>query len=389
MAKRKHHLDALHGALTTTVSPWRDYNQVKLLIDAESFFPAMLEAIASAKYYVLLEMYLFESGNIADRFINAFIEAADREVKVYLLLDDFGCRGLKASDREHLKHNNIFINYYNPLKYGTFRRNLFRDHRKILIVDQSVAFVGGAGITDDFQTFDRENPGWRETMISIKGECVQDWVEVFSHVWQLYSNIMLPIVSSVQTQSQHPIPSRVICALGSERQGIKSSVLKRIRNSERTCWIATAYFVPSFKIRGALGRAAKRGVDVRLLLPGPISDHPAIRLAARRFYYQLLKEGAKIYEYQPRFMHQKVLLCDAWVSIGSSNIDRWNFRWNLEANQEVEDQDFVNSVTKMFEQDFSESKQYFLESWERRAWYYRLQEWFWGHVDRFIDRYIR
>jgi len=389
MAKRKNNLNVVHSALTPTLSPWRDYNRVKLHINAESFFPAMLDAISSAKYYVLLEMYLFESGNIAEQFIEAFIEAANKEVKVYLLLDDFGCRGLKARDRERLRHNNIYINYYNPLKYGAFRRNLFRDHRKILIVDQAVSFVGGAGITDDFQTFDRKKPGWRETMISIEGECVQDWIEVFSQVWQIYADINLPALNNLKIQSHHAVPSRVICALGSGRQGIKSSVLKRIRNSERTCWIATAYFVPSFKIRRALGRAAKRGVDVRLLLPGPISDHPVIRLAARRFYYYLLKAGVKIYEYQPRFMHQKVLLCDAWVSIGSSNIDRWNFRWNLEANQEVEDQDFVDSVTQMLEDDFAESKQYFLESWVRRAWYHRLQEWFWGHVDRFIDRYIR
>lgn len=389
MAKRKHHLNNLHSALTPTVSLWREHNQVQLHINAESFFPAMLGAIASAKYYVLLEMYLFESGNIAERFIKAFVEAANNGIKVYLLLDDFGCRGLRARDRKRLKHKNISINYYNPLNYGEFRRNLFRDHRKILIADQTVAFVGGAGITDDFQTFDRKKPGWRETMISIKGECVQDWVEAFKHIWQLYADIKLPAILGMQEQSYDTVPSRVICALGSARQGIKSSVLKRIRNSERTCWIATAYFVPSFKIRRALKRAAKRGVDVRLLLPGPISDHPAIRLAARRFYYNLLKVGVKIYEYQPRFMHQKVLLCDAWVSIGSSNIDRWNFRWNLEANQEVEDQDFVDSVTEMLEKDFAQSKQYSLESWVRRAWYHRLQEWFWGHVDRFVDRYIR
>jgi len=389
MAKRQTNLNTVHSALALTVSPWRNYNQVQLHINAESFFPAMLAAIADAKYYVLLEMYLFESGVVANQFIDAFIESANQDVKIYLLLDDFGCRGLKSKDRKRLEHKNILISYYNPLKYGAFRRNLFRDHRKLLVVDQTVSFVGGAGITDDFQTFDRAKPGWRETMISVKGECVRDWVKAFSHVWEIHANINLPAISNPEIKPNQIVPSRVICALGSARRGIKSSVLKRIRNSERTCWIATAYFVPSFNIRWALGRAAKRGVDVRLLLPGPISDHPVIRLAARRFYYNLLKEGVKIYEYQPRFMHQKVLLCDAWVSIGSSNIDRWNFRWNLEANQEVEDQDFVDSVTQMLEKDFSESKQYLLENWIRRAWYHRMQEWFWGHVDRFIDRYIR
>ena len=386
---QKTNLDDVSSALEPAVSPWRSYNQVNLYINAESFFPAMLEAITSAKQFILLEMYLFESGLVADQFISAFLDSANKGVKVYLLLDDFGCRGLKQNDRNHLEHQNIIINYYNPLKYGAFRRNLFRDHRKLLVVDSSISFVGGAGITDDFKTFDRDKPGWRETMISIKGECVEDWIDAFTQVWKLYAEINLPLIKNEITTKDYAVTSRVVCALGNARQGIKSSVLKRIRNSERTCWLATAYFVPSFKIRFALRRAATRGVDVRLLLPGPISDHPVIRLAARRFYYNLLKDGVKIYEYQPRFMHQKVLLCDTWVAIGSSNIDRWNFRWNLEANQEVEDQDFIKLVTNMLNDDFLESKQFLLESWERRAWYHRVQEWFWGYVDRFVDRYIR
>jgi len=350
----------------------------------------MLDAIASAKHVLMLEMYLFESGRITTQFIDAFKEAAERGVSIYLLLDDFGSHGLSDLDRIRLVHKNITITYYNPLHYGKFRRNLFRDHRKIFIVDQQIAFVGGAGITDEFITTNPATPGWRETMIQIQGECIQDWISLFNEAWQVYSQqplLLKDIDPDVQTQDKQSC--RVVCATGRSRQGIKQSLIKRIRSSEQRVWLATAYFLPSFKVRRALIRAAKRGVDVRLLLPGEKSDHPAVRHAGRRFYYSLLKSGVKIMEYQPRFLHQKVILCDQWVSIGSSNIDRWNFRWNLEANQEVEDSRFAQQVVEMFEKDYLESQRCDLEDWERRAWHSRFLEWFWGGVDRFLDRYIR
>ena len=396
MAKRKTYLAELNKALTLTFSPWRDNNRFKLLINAEVFFPAMLEAIENAKHSVLLEMYLFEPGFVADQFIDQLTAAARRGVKVYLLLDDYGCRALKQVDRNRFIQKNIQIHYYNPIRYAGVRRNLFRDHRKLLLVDLHTAFVGGAGITDEFQTFDSGKPGWRETMVEMQGECVADWVETFRQVWQLYGKLDLPKLEAAPDKntdllgrkiSLHPHASgRVVCALGSGRQSIKSSVQIRIRHSKKRCWIATAYFVPSFKIRVALKKAAMRGVDVRLLLPGPISDHPGIRFAARRFYFRMLSSGVKIYEYQPRFMHQKVLMCDDWVSIGSSNIDRWNFRWNLDANQEIKETDFLQSVTNMFEVDFRHSKQFSLEEWNNRSLYRRLQEIYWGIVDWVIDR---
>ncbi|HFE36819.1 MAG TPA: hypothetical protein ENK06_00185, partial [Gammaproteobacteria bacterium] len=154
MAKQKNVLrQAIPEALSLTVTPWRKHNQIDLLLNAEVFFPAMLEAIGKAKHSVFLEMYLFESGIVASKFIEIFLAIAERGVKIYLLLDGFGSLGLNSADRKRLRHENIHIRYYNPIKYFTLRQNLFRDHRKILIIDQEVAFVGGVGITDEFETF--------------------------------------------------------------------------------------------------------------------------------------------------------------------------------------------------------------------------------------------
>ena len=156
--------------------------------------------------------------------------------------------------------------------------------------------------------------------------------------------------------------------------------------SSDVCSSDLAYFVPSWKLRRALRRAARQGADVRLLLPGPETDHPAVRIAGQRYYTSLLKSDIRIFEYQPRVLHSKALICDQWVSIGSSNFDRWNLRWNLEANQAVDDEQFAEEVARMFVDDFADSAEIKLESWRRRPGYRKWRERFWGRVDLWLHR---
>jgi phosphatidylserine/phosphatidylglycerophosphate/cardiolipin synthase-like enzyme len=166
-------------------------------------------------------------------------------------------------------------------------------------------------------------------------------------------------------------------------------LINRIRGAEKRVWIATAYFIPSWKIRRLLRQAAHRGIDVRLLLPGPRTDHPAVRHAGRRFYGRLLQNGVRIFEYQPRFLHAKLLLCDEWLSVGSSNIDRWNLRWNLEANLECLGGQVVKQAEALFNQDFEQCEEIKLEAWRERPWRRRLLEWFWGKIDQWLERRTR
>jgi phosphatidylserine/phosphatidylglycerophosphate/cardiolipin synthase-like enzyme len=151
----------------------------------------------------------------------------------------------------------------------------------------------------------------------------------------------------------------------------------------------SAYFVPARRFRAALGRAARRGVDVRLLTPGARTDHPWVRYASRRFYARMLRGGVGIYEYQPHMLHGKVIVCDDWVSIGSSNLDRWSLRWNLEANQEVADRRFADTVAALFERDFLASRLISRRHWGERAWLDRLRESIAGALDRQLDRWRR
>lgn len=369
--------------------PWRSGNRFELLVDGGHFFPAMLTAIEAARHYVLLEMYLFESGMIASEFIDALGAAARRGARVYLLLDDFGARGLLPSDRQRLLDAGVHLAFYNPLHYGKLRRNLWRDHRKLLLVDGEVAFTGGAGITDEFASIDPLH--WHDVMLAIRGPCVADWHTAFAQVWHVTQgngrNITRPLPSPPAAPRAAPGHSAGRVTLNEPmRMEIKRSLLKRLRNAERCIWIASAYFIPSWKIRRALYHAARQGCDVRLLLPGPHTDHPGVRHAGRRYYSKLLAAGVRIFEYQPRFLHAKILLCDTWVSIGSSNIDRWNFSWNLEANQEAEDHALAEQVAALFEADFTHSRELFAGEWRQRPWYRRALERFWGIIELWLER---
>lgn len=367
--------------------PWRGGNRFQLLVDGEQFFPAMLQAIHHARHTILLDIYLFESGSVASRFIDAFIAAAGRGVAVYLLLDDFGAHELLPSDRRRLHHAGIHLAFYNPLHYGTLRRNLFRDHRKLLVVDDQISFTGGAGITDEFDTAAQPRRGWHEVMLAVRGPVVADWQQLFAENWNLWGSPPLDFGGRLHPAAGAEAGRVTLNSPG--RMEIKRSLLNRIRTTEQRVWIATAYFIPSWKIRRQLRKAAHRGVDVRLLLPGPHTDHPAVRHAGRRFYARLLLNGVRIFEYQPRFLHAKILLCDDWLSVGSSNIDRWNLRWNLEANQELLGGEIVEQARELFRHDFAQSHEISHDFWRERPWYARLYEWFWGRVDRWLEHTTR
>jgi phosphatidylserine/phosphatidylglycerophosphate/cardiolipin synthase-like enzyme len=368
--------------------PWRAGNHVTLLVDGPAFFARMLEAIETAQHYVLLEMYLFESGTVASRFIEALARAAARGVAVHVLVDGFGVRRLARGDRRRLRTSGVQLALYNPLRARAWWRNLMRDHRKQLLVDGRLVFVTGAGLTDEFDSPQGLRRTWRETAVAVEGPAVADWYALFARTWARYGRTPLPPFDA-------PAPvadgsrARVAAASGPVAAHIKRAMLRAIHKAQRRVWFQTAYFVPSRKLRRALRHAARRGVDVRLFLPGPRTDHPAVRHAGRRYYGRLLRAGIRIFEYQPRVLHAKAVLCDDWASLGSSNFDRWNWRWNLDANLEVDDARFADAVAAMLEADRRESREITYSEWRLRPWLSRVRERFWGRVDLWLNRFGR
>src|SRR6202007_2551138 len=182
------------------------------------------------------------------------------------------------------------------------------------------------------------------------GPVVADWQRAFARIWRRCGG-ELSLPESPCPAYADGAPGRLSLSEARQRSVLASGVIRCIDGASRRAWIMSAYFVPSRRFRKALRRAARRGVDVRLLMPSARTDHPWVRHAARRFYGKMLRNGVRIFEYQPRVLHAKMIVCDDWLSIGSSNLDRWSFKWNLEANQEVADARVADAAAALYSAD--------------------------------------
>ncbi|MDT8894935.1 phosphatidylserine/phosphatidylglycerophosphate/cardiolipin synthase family protein [Halomonas sp. I1] len=367
--------------------PWRDANHFQLLPEASRFLPAMFEAVGAARESLLIELYLMESGRLATMVIEALLDAVSRGVSVRLMLDGYGAMGLSMADRRRLEAGGVALRWFNPLGWHSLARNLTRDHRKLVVVDGRMAFTGGFGAVDDFLE------AWYEVAVRIEGPVVDDWVHLFMSLWD---SPMTRGDGVARSRGGVPGPSatsaaanmrgRVVWGRGYRYQAIRLSLQRRVDGSRRRIWMCTPYFVPTLGLRRRLVRAARRGGDVRLLLPGGAHDHPGVRYAGQRFYGRLLRAGVRIFEFQPSFIHAKFSLVDDWVSLGSCNFDHWSLQWNLEANQEVDDADFAADVAALFERNFAASREVLRDDWARRPRGQRFKEWLFGLLDGMLTR---
>lgn len=361
---------------------WRDGNQVDLMVDGESFFPVMLEAIRKARHSLLLEFYFVTSGAIADKFVAELVAAGHRGVMIKLIIDGFGSYRFSKSDQEKLQNSGVEIVIYNPLHISKLSRNFARDHRKLLVVDHSSAFIGGTGISDVYWLSEEQGCPWHELMARVEGPVVTDLVNMYNQLWQRCTAQVL----SPGGIREHKGDSRIRLSTvqGFYQQDIKGSFLNRVNNSADRVWLMTAYFLPSFSMRYALQRAAKRGVDVRLIIAGHYTDQPWVFHASKRYYSSLLKAGIRIYEYQPRFLHAKMSVVDDWGTLGSCNLDHWNLRWNLEANIELEDSGIVGQMTQIFYDDLHHCQEITAETWSQRPWHRRIKERVWAWISHLV-----
>ncbi|WP_249671912.1 phospholipase D-like domain-containing protein [Pseudomonas abieticivorans] len=373
------------------IFPWRSDNQFELLIDGPAFFPRMLAAIDAAEQQVDLELYLVEAGACAEAMVVTLVRAAQRGVSVRCLFDAFGSAAFTLSLRKRLIDAGVELRLYNVIRWRRGVRNLYRDHRKVLLVDQQWGAVGGTGVTDEFWRPGEDSSEWHEVMVQIQGPLIADWQMLFDRQWRANlrrtawrpaTHFGLPHLPPVPVSGEGL--GRVAYADARQHRDILQSLVRALNSGQQRIWLATPYFLPTWKVRRSLRRAAARGVDVRLLLTGPRTDHPSVRYAGHRYYPRLLKGGVKIFEYQPCFLHLKMVLIDDWVSIGSCNFDHWNLRFNLEANLEALDPRLTGQVEQSFTRDFLQSAEVGLSEWQARPLWRRVQQRIWGWVDRLV-----
>jgi cardiolipin synthase len=351
-----------------------DRHRVTLLRDGRETYPAMLAAIAAAEHEVLLEMYWVGDDEVGVSFRDALTERARTGVRVYVIQDGVGSFALPNDFWAPLiEAGGRFREFgpLSPLKSG-FRiaRVYFRDHRKILVVDDTVGFVGGLNLAQEWVGMGAEPP-WRDDAVELRGPCTAELRTVFFKTW-LRLGETPDEHEELAPRSHQPVQILVNRVTGRGDRAIRRAYVDAIHKAKRSVDIAAAYFLPSPGMLRALRRAARRGVRVRLLLPEH-SDVPAIDLATGSVLGRLLKQGARVFLYANRVFHAKTAVFDGHVvTTGSHNLDTLSWRFNLECNVRVDDARFGEIVTRSFEEDLGSARELDYPTWKRRSLFARI-----------------
>jgi cardiolipin synthase len=355
-------------------------NRYQALVNGDRIFPAMLEAIRSAKETVTFETYIYWSGEIGEQFAQALSERAKAGVKVHVLLDWLGSAKIDEEFLERMRASGVQIQKFHEPHWYNWGRLNNRTHRKLLVVDGRVGFTGGVGIAPEWTGDGQDKDHWRDTHFRVEGPVVAQMQAVFLDNWVKASGEVMhgaayfpplpPLAPAGQGRAQmfSSSPSG-----GSESMHLM--YLMAITAADRSIDLSSAYFVPDDMTVRALVAAMKRGVKVRIVTPGPIIDSQTVRSASRALWGPLLAAGADIREYQPTMYHCKVLVVDnLLVSVGSTNFDNRSFRLNDEANLNIYDAAFAAEQTAVFERDLAQSQQMTLRAWHDRPWHEKLME---------------
>jgi cardiolipin synthase A/B len=363
-------------------------NKVTLLENGAATYRVMLAAIRDARDNINIDMYTFSDGPVGQMFADALIERQRHGVQVNLIYDSLGSFATPASYFDHLRQNGIAVLQYrpvNPFEVKLHWTLSHRNHRKLLIVDGHIAFTGGTNISEVYASGPGSREGsrgggtplqyWRDTNVELNGPVVAEIQRLFISEWYFQKGSPLnPRNYFPKLQAQGDKIVRVIASVPEPFSSIYVDLISAIVNSETNVYITDAYFAPDHQMLHALEDAARRGVDVRLLLPSQ-SDEPMIVSAERSHYEALLKSGIKIYEWQGEMLHAKTATIDGlWSTVGSSNLDWWSIARNNEVNAIILSHSFGGKMNRMFRSDMENSTQIDLDQWKRRGLCERLDE---------------
>jgi cardiolipin synthase len=344
-------------------------NRVDVLTNGDTFYPAMLAAIRAARETVNMECYIFKKGGIGDEFIRALSERARAGVRVTLVMDAIGSFGAFRKSRRPLEAAGARVAAYQRFTWYRLSRLNNRTHRELLVVDGSVAFVGGAGVADWWAKPMHGKPMWRDTMARIEGPVVSEIQGVLAENWmECCGEILTGPETYKARQMVGDVPAFAVKSSPADRSTVSRALFQTlIEGANVSVYIATPYFLPDKAFRRAIQRTARRGVTVTVVVPGAHTDQRWVRLASRRMYGQLLEAGVRIFEYEPGMTHLKTLIVDGlWSVIGTTNLDNRSFEHNDEVNLAMRDQQIAARLLKDLEADIQHSREISREQWQRR-----------------------
>jgi cardiolipin synthase A/B len=377
---RMHSVDSPQFALelgSLLGPPLVEGNRVTALFNGDDIFPPMLDAIHAAQKTINFESYIYWSGDIGQQFADALSERARHGVEVHVLLDWVGSAKMDASLIEQLRHAGVQVYRYHPPSWYDIGRLNNRTHRKVLVVDGRVGFTGGVGIAPTWTGHAQDPDHWRDSHFKVEGPVVSQMQAVFLDNWikvsgeALHGPAYFPVLAPVGSYRSQMFS-------GSPTGGSASMELMYLMTltaASKTIDLSAAYFVPDDLTRGALIAALKRGVKLRIIVPGQFIDSESVRLASKEKWGELLAAGAEISEYAPTMFHCKVMIVDGLlVSLGSTNFDNRSMRLNDEATLNVLDAEFAKAQEEAFEADLKRSVPLSHEQWQRRPWREKVGE---------------
>jgi cardiolipin synthase len=350
--------------------------------NGDAAFPVMLDAIARARHRVSFETYIFDRGEIAGRFVEALAAARSRGVDVRIVLDSIGADGMDPAHRRRLEEAGCQIGWFNPVASYSIEEANYRTHRKALVVDGETAFVGGIGIADHWAMDLDGQKRWRDTHLEFRGPVALDVEAAFNENWIETGGVVAPDIDLHERPASGEARSIAVWSSpeGGGANSIKLLYMLSLGAARRTLDIQSPYFVTDESTSWSLMDARRRGVRIRLLVEGDVTDAKPVKFASRALYEDLLEAGVEIYEYVPAMMHTKAMVVDGILSIaGSANFDNRSFELNDELNVAVFDRQLAARLTADFERDLMESKRLELSSWRSRPFHIRARERAWSY----------
>lgn len=356
-------------------SPILGGNHVETLLNGDAIFSAMLHDIRRAEHSITFETYIFWSGEIAETFCAALVERAQAGVPVKVLVDWVG--GLPMDDDliDRMHEGGVMLRMFRPMRPRTLSRLNNRTHRKVLVIDGHVGYTGGVGIAETWRGNARTPDEWRETHYRVEGPAVALIQNAFAHNWVEASGEVLrgPAFYPVLEPAGH-LDVQMIKSNTGSRNEVHLMLMTALAAAERSIKISTPYFVPDRVAIDQLLAARTRGVEVTLLVAGAHTDSRLVRHVSRRCWHELLSAGVQLLEYQPTFLHAKMIIIDdVWTSIGSANFDERSFRLNDEANLNVYAREFALKQAAIFEADCALATAVSLLDLERLGYWARFQ----------------
>lgn len=347
-------------------------NNIEVLENGENFYAAELDAMRHAEHSINVEAYIFHKGQITKQVIDTLTERAKAGVHVNVVIDSLGSLSTLKASFKQLKQAGGRVEWYHRLRLRNWFRSNNRTHREITVVDGSTAFVGGAGYADWWRYNSDDMPRWRDTMVRVRGDAVRGIQGTFLENWLETSGQILdgPDYFPPLPNDAGHATALVVTSTPSSGGSTRARVLYQVMfaAARKSIFINTPYFLPDKSMRAVLADAKKRGVDVKIVVPGKHADHTMTRSSGRSAYGDLLKAGVDIYEYEPTMIHAKIAIIDGvWSIAGSTNLDYRSFGINDEVNLAVMNPEVAATLTQAFEEDVAHSRHVTLEDWTKRG----------------------